>query len=339
MRRNTWHVFMAVALIGLMNAAAAYAEEVNYLANNEMASLRAELEALEARWDASSYGAGFGSGYDDCCRDAGWFVGAELALLRPLNGNGTGFSSVFALAGTADVGGINPSYSTAPRLWLGYRKSDGLGIRVRYWQFDQLYTTAASGGAIGGAFAVGSFTFHSFDTWVLDAEVIDSSKLGCNWEATYSVGLRHLQYTEIAGVTNAAFTQNIIATTDTDAVGVTSSIELRRDISCRLGIFGTARGSILYGDETNSASGLPVLGLRVDNQVNDIKAIYELQMGIEYVKPVTHGTFFVRAGFEAQYWDGFGVDNQPLTRGNVLLPSSNTSAGFVGGFFAVGFNR
>ena len=336
MRLKTWHVLKAVALIGLMNAAAAtaYATEASYYASNEIASLREHIEALHAQLDADSYDDGIGSCYNDCCRDWGWFVGAELAFLKPYNGNGTGMSSIFALAGTPNVGGVDTDYDASPRFWFGYQNCDGLGIRFRYWEFDQYYSAAANGAAIGGGFNVDSTAFHSFDTWVFDAEVIDSSKLGCNWDVTYSAGLRYLQYTEVAGITSPG--ASLIVADHIDALGLTASIELRRDVTCRLGIFGIARGSILYGDESDTFVGGVVTD---DTQLNDVKAIYEIQLGIEYIKPTCYGSYFVRAGVEAQYWAGFGVDNQPLTRGNRLLPSSNTSSGFVGGFFAVGFNR
>ena len=47
MRPKAWHVLKVVALIGLMNtAAAAYATEASYYASKEIASLRAEIDGL-----------------------------------------------------------------------------------------------------------------------------------------------------------------------------------------------------------------------------------------------------------------------------------------------------
>ncbi len=332
MRRNTWHLLKAVALIGLINAAV-YADDALYFANNEMTSLRADIEAFRARLDAGSYGDDFGSYDDDCCRGAGFFAGVELTSLKPFNGNGTGISSVFALAGTPNVGAVVTKFDGAPRFWLGYQKSDGLGVRLRYWKYNHDYQNAANGVTVFGT--VTGNAFHGFNTGVLDLEVIDSSKLGCNWDATYSAGLRNVQYTETASMLGATPATSFTVFNDIDAVGPTASIELRRDITCKLGVFGIARGSILYGNERNSFVGGVIA---VDNQRNDVKGIYEIQLGLEFVKPHNNGSFFVRGGFEAQYWSNFGVDNQSLTRGNVLLPSSNTSSGFVGGFFAAGLN-
>ena len=82
-----------------------------------------------------------------------------------------------------------------------------------------------------------------------------------------------------------------------------------------------------------------VLGGRFDTQLDDVKYIYEAQAGAEYVSPFCGGWYYARGGFEVQYWDGFGVDNQPLTRGNVLLPSSNASVGFGGFFISAGVAR
>ena len=172
MRRKAWNVLAAVAICGLMNAATADAiegfspvvyEESSYV-NNEIASLRAEIDSLNLRM-VSSVTSGYGDeskgGYGKSCgRGGGFSAGAELAFLKPYNGDGMGIVSVFALAGTANVGAVDTDFDAAPRVWLAYQNCDGLGVRVRYWQFDQVYTAPASGTTVFGA-ATGN-AFHGY---------------------------------------------------------------------------------------------------------------------------------------------------------------------------------
>ena len=87
------------------------------------------------------------------------------------------------------------------------------------------------------------------------------------------------------------------------------------------------------GDENNKKAIMGVVAL--DTQLDDVKYMYEAQAGAEYIMPICGGGwYFARAGFEVQYWDGFGVDNQFAGP-----PSVNNSVGFGGFFFAAGLAR
>ena len=139
MRRNSWHMLVVVTMAGLTNVAAANAEEgyspVAYengsYVNDEISVLRAEIDSLHQRMDASvtsgyedegkGHGCGCGSCCDSCCgscndpccRGEGYVAGAELAWLKPHHSNGVGFSSVFALQGSPNTGQVEPDYDTA----------------------------------------------------------------------------------------------------------------------------------------------------------------------------------------------------------------------------------
>ena len=211
MRRNAWHILAVVAMAGLMNAAAAYAqegdspgtyEEGRYV-SNDLASLRAEIDSLHQRMDAGltagyengGHGGcdacchgGCGCEYDRCYRSEGWIAGAELLWLKPHHGNGVGRSSEYVLDDPPlfGVGGIDADFEVSPRFWIGYVGCDGLGVRVRYWEFDHdsSQNVVTSGGE---AEAV----FHGWNTWVLDLEVTDSAKLGCYWDAAFTLRRVH----------------------------------------------------------------------------------------------------------------------------------------------------
>jgi hypothetical protein len=108
-------------------------------------------------------------------------------------------------------------------------------------------------------------------------------------------------------------------------------------------LFGSARASAIYGDEVTQLMEFVApgpLSARSETERNDVKYIWEAQLGVEYVMPLSSGaSLFARAGAEVQYWGGFGV-NQDIfdLAGNPNLPS-DASVGFAGFFATVGLAR
>ena len=69
--------------------------------------------------------------------------------------------------------------------------------------------------------------------------------------------------------------------------------------------------------------------------------------GLPYTLPIRcGGYYFFRGGFEAQYWDSFGVDNRFNINAPAAIPNmganvinTDTGAGFAGFFASVGVVR
>jgi hypothetical protein len=285
-----------------------------------------------------------------CCRSSGFVGGAEGVFLEPYNSAGTGFNTadvaaeVVGLPPIFDVtttlaAEVDPDFEATGRVWVGYQGKGGLGVRARYWEFDDGADAAATLLAdtiIGLVVETPVDIFHDWDTSVFDVEVFDTSRLGCHWDATWSAGYRHVEYEEARGLSataDAVVPVEISLEKEFDGDGLTAGFEVRRRMGGRFGLFASARGSVLFGDEDNTlAVDVPTIVTVdvTDEEENVVKSIFETQMGVEFVRPAARrATLFARGGVEAQYWDSFGVPG-------VL---TDESVGFFGFFGSVGLSR
>ena len=123
-----------------------------------------------------------------------------------------------------------------------------------------------------------------------------------------------------------------------EGVGPTLAMEFYRPL-CFTGwsLYGNLRGTIAFGEQKESARGgfvgAPAFGSRV---ADEPLFIYELQVALQYCRC----GWFVRGGWQAQYWDDLAGDETALgtvARG-IGAPASNTRSdlGMQGFFGALG---
>ena len=292
MSRQSRYVVLAIVWsLSLASRTALYGEELAFESYDaRLASLEAELAAL--RSTASTAGSGGG---ESCCapdidscrivppaRCAGLIGGFDLVMARPhssLGVFGPGFDDPHF------------DYEATPRIWLGWQGEGGLGFRARYWEFDQV--------EFGAAAVPGQSQSLAYDTYVIDLEAIDTMQLNSVWLVTLSAGFRYVDFTETRqiaseqGVTSLAF--------DGDCFGATIGGEVRRPLwACLVG-FASARGSILFGDQSVLTG--PIV---VDEITDNVYSITELALGIDWTRQTSSGAeFYARVGYETQYWEDF----------------------------------
>ncbi len=263
-------------------------------------SYAARLESLEAELAAlrSTTSTAGGSG-ESCCapdidscrvvspaRCAGLIGGFDLLMARP--------HSSMGIRGAA-LTDLHFDYEATPRIWLGWQGERGLGFRARYWEFDQIEFGAAAAGATDSI---------AYDTYVIDLEAIDTMQLNADWLVTLSAGFRYVDFTETRQLVDAAgvgLTSHAFAG---DSLGGTIGAEVRRPLwACLVG-FASARGSILFGDQTELAGPTPAVA--IDEETDNVYFISELALGMDWTRQMNSGgEFFVRAGYEVQFWDNF----------------------------------
>ena len=297
MKRTLLGMLATLAVALLPNARSASAQEMSFASHTEIMSVLerqnqriAELESGVSYGGDGSCCGGEGactscdSCCDPCCRPGGIIAGAEITFLKYHNSLGTR---------GADEADLDPNYEAAPRFWVGYQGTDGLGWRVRYWEFNH--------GTDGDSVVAGDTSELNVDTYVFDLEFVDSMSLGCYWDASVFSGFRYVEFDEDRiRRDNATGVIEDLDAFGTSPWGLTLGGELRRCIGNGLAAFVNTRGSVLYGDETEVDSG------DFDRELNNLYFIYEAQAGVQATRELEMGGYlFARGAAEVQFWDNF----------------------------------
>jgi len=192
----------------------------------------------------------------------------------------------------------------SPRISLAYNWPDGLGACFRYWAFDE----AASAGAA----VAGQTDSLAIDAYVFDAELTATADLNDRTRLLLAGGVRHTDYEELAllrnDATGAILNGHRLSFSGT---GVISGADLRHDFFPCLTFVTGVRGTILSGDQDEFGGATLQL---VDEEMNDIKFIFESRLGIEATLQLPPwGEMFASVFYEFQYWDSFS--GEPLFDG------------------------
>ena len=158
-------------------------------------------------------------------------------------------------------------YDLAPRAWFGYSAANGLGLRTRYWQYNQSAEPFQSPPGTVATAQVVSVIFPAVITAVppavlnatdklevhtLDLEGTQELQIG-NISMLASGGLRYammLQQSEAAVTNGGVVQQSLSWQRRFEGVGPTISVEVERPLGgCGLAFVGIFRGSLLFGNK------------------------------------------------------------------------------------------
>jgi hypothetical protein len=219
-------------------------------------------------------------------------IGAEATYLEPRMGSLQFLNNPSAVD---SIQGYTPdfAYAVAPRFWLGFQRSDGLGIRARYWQFQE---TAA-----GISFRENSVQL-SLDIETLDLEFTQDVYFR-NWEFEVAGGAR---YGRMALGFDGLDSGEMSGEASFDGIGPTIAMSARRPFRTgKLALVGGVRGSFLFGDtrlrrpyfyEPFAGDGIYV--------AEHLMQIWECQIGVEWSHETKSGLrWSARAVYETQVWN------------------------------------
>lgn len=254
------------------------------------------------------------------------YVNIEYGFVKPYatNGDAPNSNTVFGLAGTAGIPGSGAGnlgsstmaapagpvpatvydYKFAPRFTWGVTLPSGMGLRTRYFLFDQNARNATDGS--------GNDISGRLRAQTLDIETYGTLRRGRNWGTMYG-GYRYADFT-----TASTFTQAGIASRDTARQGAfgsgitaglmgTSIIGETGNFSINSGL----RGSLMLGDLTASAQNAltGAIPIQFTNQ-NNFFSIWELVIGSQYRRRLNNGTnLILGSSIEAQLWQNAGSLN------------------------------
>jgi len=275
--------------------------------------MQAELNQLRSQMQNASFGDGCDScGYMACqCPTYrnGWFAGYEAVLVKPHFEDGVTFDP----PGELDEPRFDYEFSN--RVFAGYRNCDGLGIRARYWNFDQNATLAVDE------------EFFSMKAEVVDLEI---SKLGsiCGIDFDLSGGIRYAAFeTATVDAQLPGFTLM-----QSDKYGPTVALEALTPLGCsNFSFVGNFRASLLYGRSSFFGD---FIGFIVDE--DNLTDVFESQIGIQYSHEFCNGGQLVlRALIEGQLWgDALGGDTESLD-----FTDTSDNLGFLGTTFSIIYYR
>ncbi len=252
-----------------------------------------------------------------------------------------------------------------PLIWLGYVSESGLGIRVRWWQFNVHAATAPQGpffpsGGVGSASVLGSsigtnevpsqaISFASdlhMNVW--DFEVTQDLAL-CQSVCTLSGGIRYAHLTQdynagsasafrFGGSTQIFDTLDLLLFSHNfNGAGPTFAVEGHRPLGhTAFALYGCARGAVLFGSahqrlfqgglENNGSIGT---SLRAFTDADSVLPVGELEVGAEYGHCFGSVHAFAQLAFVGQVW--FGAGNASNSDGVFTSGSGNSSnLGLVG---------
>lgn len=240
--------------------------------------------------------------------DGLFYGGAEVIFFKPFGEAGTTPQQAIAASGATD-------FLPAWRLWGGWSDDEGLGARVRWWQYDQFSAATDSLGT----------TETRLIFQKLDVEVTQQVSFG-PWDMLLSGGATWIGNELDLGSGSEVDRWRM------DAAGVTAGIQAvrrsRRFEHWRW--FASAQGSAVFGNSLSQTTADPI-----GTQPSTVGGIFEFAIGPRWERNIGGGaTAFAGGNAEAQYWMTSlgGIEDG-------LVPDGMGALGLVGLSFNVGIRR
>lgn len=293
-----------------------------------------------------------------CGPRAACYAGFEFTFVKPRFENNVAFTVTESDGVGNDVitdTEFDHDLELTPRVFLGWRHGDGVGMRVTWWHFDHEAQSASANPPANG---FGSITHPAFGTvdissvdpseqvsaasslnaYTIDLEATKETRF-CGWDLGVAGGVRYAfsEQTYLAQTTNSADTLlgQIDYKQSIEGFGPTISLYASRPLTRQASLYWRGRGSLLFGDgESRLEAGedldltAPFSTTRSTNR-DDLLSIAEMQLGFRWQgKKLPHRRHIPFATFamEGQVWNGAG--NATSEEGTIGFFGFATSVGF-----------
>lgn len=227
-------------------------------------------------------GCGNGCGCDSCCSGCcapacgSFYAELQLLFLRahvPENA-------------VDDDAKLEETHEISPRFIIGYENCNGLGGRIRYWNYDHATAIETEDNVI------------AFDMNIVDIEATQRFQ-GCRSDVVLAGGVR---------LGNWESTDDDEDTVDNDLLGLTMAADMRsqlaRGCNSELNLVGGGRMSLLGGDWDGNRN-----HDFIDTERDDNIFVWELYAGVEYGVCYYNSYLFTRLAYEVQMWHSAIVDS------------------------------
>jgi len=222
----------------------------------------------------------------------GWYGGAEATILAPLmSGAQPAFQNDLESGSL-----IDQQFRAGVRYQIGWVNEAGLGVRGRYWSYDQFFKYVPPGGNNTNTGEPEPNAGLGIDLQAADLEATISQRVW-NWDTLLSGGARYGKLSYVNPV--ATFLNEGAATFE--GVGPTVAVEGRRRLGgSGFSLYGNIRGSFLLGSVANEALFLSMPQTKI---YGEVMGVAENQLGITWDWEASNGFIIeARAVWETQYW-------------------------------------
>ncbi|MCH2402011.1 MAG: hypothetical protein MK364_23035 [Pirellulales bacterium] len=228
-------------------------DEFQFISTNSYNALVERVSALEQEKSKGKAGAA-----------AGLTAGADVVFLRPFG---------------TDNGMPSHDYQAAPRVWIGWQGAHDLGMRLRWFDYNQ--------------YNAGSDQRPRVEATHFDLEMTSALELDGNWDVLLSGGTRYAQALTSEQPGNGEASSHVEGKR---GLGPLLGLELSRSLTDNMGLYVLTRASLQFGDGFEEGD---------EDEPHDYEAfaVTEIQMGTEWNRPL-FGTAltFARAGVESQFY-------------------------------------
>jgi hypothetical protein len=305
-----------------------------------------ELEDVEDEFDEDAPDGGSGYADSACCPTGMVYGAVEYTSLFPYGGEYVKISHVSAAGRQAlphplfhnptDGDPFDFANGWGYRTYVGAENACGQGVRFAYWDWQD---DASADGLDIDDDQNPETGAREIDIWTADAEgTMSFSYCGVTMVGSGGVRVGDIDYALRYHEHETAEPISSVIERDFLGVGPTGSLEVRMQVPCypQWQVFGKGRASLLFGNGEFNIEGHNYFvydDIDVDYHVaGDFKyqtyMVWELQAGVERHFCTAVGTLFVRAAFEAQFWE------IPPVAG-----VGDVNLGLLGSAFGVGLNR
>jgi hypothetical protein len=296
-----------------------------------------------------------------------FMAGVGLYIMKPFFQNNPAFFTQ-TTSSTSAIGTFSSTINTnqhdfdwglnaAPVIWLGYTSDCGLGVRARWWLFDQKSATSAVSdpnttifSAFPAGLSIAAFQSPMFlnsnlklDVW--DFEGTGETQVG-HWVLQYSGGFRYAHLSQDYNALSVresprpglpfplVFLSTLSSGHNFNGAGPTLALEARRPIgNSGLSLFAILRGTMLFGQSKQEGNELNVTQLVTTSTTNEtnqsnhdtVLPVAELEIGAEYSLRWGNVYPFVRTGLVAQTW--FDAGSASTLDGNLGFLGLSVTAG------------
>jgi hypothetical protein len=269
------------------------------------------------------------------CRSEGIIFSAEVVFVDVRMGDGDDLAArLLESQASSDllIPNLDPNPDPAARLALGWQTCEGLGIQARFWEFENTVSTSVPQ---ADAMTDPDLVTHAWDVFVFDVEVMRNAMVNEVWDTSLSAGYRFTEYEEGAELRRgeALFDGMRTGSVSTRYIGngLTAAGGLRRQLARRFSVMVNGRVSFLLGSASHEPGDSDLFTQSLDEDF-DARYIFESQLGASYEHPICGGgLWFVRGGYEVQYWNDFVAAVGRQTDASSIV--------FDGVFVSVGLQR